>query len=135
MIAREFFYNNDTVGCREEIKRMANESYPQEAPKFQIQAYKKPKDIRLMRKTHVSFSGSPKKHPYDPEQVILVADPFSDSNLFYEFNKEDISYVEELASLVNHDGETITMVRVWVKKMSIGIRCSPFIVEDTRHNP
>jgi len=114
---------------------MATESYPQEAPKFQIQAYKKPKDIRLMRKTHVSFSGSPKKHPYDPERVVLVADPFSTHNLFYEFTKEDISYVEELPNLVNQGGETITMVRVWVKKRSIGIRCSPFIVEDTRQTP
>ena len=111
---------------------MATEGYPQEAPKFQIQAYKKPKDIRLMGKTHVSFSGSPKKHPYDLKRVILVADPFSTNNLFYEFTKEDISYVEDLPSLVNRKGETITMVRVWVKKGSIGIRCSPFIVEDTR---
>jgi inorganic pyrophosphatase len=114
---------------------MTTASYPQEAPKFQIQAYKKPKDIRLMRKTHVSFSGTPKKHPYDQGKVILVADPFSTNNLFYEFTKEDISYVEELPSLVNQDGETITMVRVWVKKMSVGLRCSPFIVEDTRQNP
>ena len=114
---------------------MANESYPTEAPKFQIQAYKIPKDISLMRKTHVSFSGSPKKHPYDPERVVLVADPFSTNNLFYEFTKENISYVEELPNLVNQGGETITMVRVWVKKRSIGIRCSPFIVEDTRQTP
>ena len=114
---------------------MPTESYPQEAPKFQIQAYKKPKDIRLMQKTHVAFSGSPKKHPYDPERVVLVADPFSANNLFYEFTKEDISYVEELPNLVNQGGETITMVRVWVKKRSIGIRCSPFIVEDTRQRP
>ncbi len=110
---------------------MGTDNYPQEAPKFQIQAYEKPKDIRLVRKTHVSFSGSPKKHPYDSEKVILVADPFSTSNLFYEFTKKDISYVEELPSLVNQEGETLTMVRVWVKKMSIGLRCSPFIVEDT----
>ena len=110
---------------------MATERYPQEAPKFQIQAYKKPKDIRLVRETHVSFSGSPQRHPYDREKVILVADPFSTNNLFYEFSKDDISYVEELANLVNQDGETITMVRVWVKKMSIALRCSPFIVEDT----
>ena len=110
---------------------MATETYPQEAAKFQIQAYKKPKDFRLMRETHVSFSGSPQRHPYDPEQVILVADPFSTNNLFYEFSKEDISYVEELPNVVNQDGETITMVRVWVKKKSIGLRCTPFIVEDT----
>lgn len=114
---------------------MATDTYPQEAPKFQIQAYKRPKDFRLMRETHVSFSGSPQKHPYDPEQVILVADPFSANNLFYEFSKEDISYIEELPNLVNQDGETITMVRVWVKKKSIGLRCTPFIVEDTKQAP
>jgi len=110
---------------------MTTKNYPQEALKFQIQAFKKPKDSRSMGKTHVSFSGSPKKHPYDPEKVILVADPFSTDNLYYEFNKDDISYVEELPNLVNQEGDTITMVRVWVKRMSVGIRCSPFIVEDT----
>jgi len=111
---------------------MTSDSYPQEAVKFQIQAYKKPKDIQILRKTHVAFSGSPNKHPYDSDKVILVIDPFSANNLYYEFKKDDISYVEELPNLVNIDGETITMVRVWVKKMSVGIRCSPFIVEDTR---
>ena len=111
---------------------MASDSYPQEAIKFQIQAYKKPKNINLLKDTHVSFSGSPNKHPYDSEKVILVIDPFSTNNFYYEFNKEDITYVEELPNLVNIDGETITMVRIWVKKMSLGIRCSPFIVEDTR---
>ncbi len=111
---------------------MTKESYPQEAAKFQIQAYKKPKDISVLKKTHVSFSGSPNKHPYDANKVILVIDPFSTNNFFYEFNKKDISYVEELPNLVNIDGETTTVVRVWVKKMSVAIRCSPFIVEDTR---
>ena len=111
---------------------MTSESYPQEAVPFQIQAYKKPKNIHMLKNTHVPFSGSPKKHPYDSDRVILVADPFSTNTLFYEFNKDDISYLEELPNLVNLEGETITMVRVWVKKMSMGIRCSPFIVEDTR---
>ncbi len=110
---------------------MTFESYPQEALKFQIQAYKKPKDLHVLRKTHVSFSGSPQKHPYDTDKVIIIADPFSTNNLYYEFNKNDISYVEELPNLVNIDGGTIAVVRVWVKKLSVAIRCSPFIVEDT----
>jgi hypothetical protein len=111
---------------------MQSERYPQEAVKFEIAAYKKPKDIRSLKETHVAFSGSPKKHPYNPAMVILVADPFSTNNHYYEFKKDDISYAEELPNLVNPDGDTITMVRVWVKKMSVGIRCAPFIVEDLR---
>ena len=110
---------------------MTFESYPQEALKFQIQAYKKPKELHVLRKTHVSFSGSPRKHPYNPKKVILIADPFSTNNLYYEFNKDDISYVEELPNLVNTDGSVIAVVRVWVNKLSVGIRCTPFIVEDT----
>jgi hypothetical protein len=108
------------------------ESYPQEAAKFQIEAYKRPRDPHVLRKNYVSFTGSPKKHPFDSEKVILIADPFSSNNLYYEFNKDDISYVEELPNLVNQDGEAITMVRIWVKKLSVGIRCTPFIVEDTQ---
>jgi inorganic pyrophosphatase len=110
---------------------MTFESYPQEALKFQIQAYKKPKELHVLRKTHVSFSGSPRKHPYNPKKVILIADPFSTNNLYYEFNKDDISYVEELPNLVNTDGSVIAVVRVWVNKLSVAIRCTPFIVEDT----
>jgi inorganic pyrophosphatase len=111
---------------------MTSDSYLQEASKFHIQAYQKPKNAQILKETHVSFSGSPQKHPYDTDKVILVADPFSTNTLYYEFNKGDISYLEELPNLVNLDGETITMVRIWVKKMSVAIRCSPFIVEDTR---
>ena len=76
------------------------------------------------------FSGAPLKHPYDSQKVILVIDPYSTNTFYYEFLADDISYVEELPSLVNEDGKTITMVRLWVKKMSVGLRCTPFIVQD-----
>jgi inorganic pyrophosphatase len=109
---------------------MAKTGYLKEAEKFEIQAYKQPEDFATLRKTHVAFSGTPKRHPYDADKVVLVADPYSTQNLYYEFSKLDISYVEELPSIVNLEGETVTMVRIWIKKMSIGLRCSPFIVED-----
>lgn len=133
------YFKDTTIGLfgfpnmaiSQEDQKMTTESYLQEALEFHIQAYKKPKNIHILKETHVPFSGSPKKHPYDTDKVILVADPFSTHTVYYEFKKDDISYVEELPNLVNLEGETITMVRVWVKKMSMAIRCSPFIVEDT----
>jgi inorganic pyrophosphatase len=109
---------------------MPDTKHPQEAIKFEIQAYRRPKDRKTLRRTHVAFSGSPQRHPYDGEKIILIADPYSSHNVFYEFYKDDIAYVEELPSIVNVEGDTIMMVRAWIKKMSIGIRCSPFIVED-----
>ncbi len=109
---------------------MTEPGYLKEAEKLEIQAYKRPEDLNALKETHVTFSGSPQRHPYDVKKVILVADPYSTQNHYYEFNKADISYVEELPSIVTLEGETVTMVRIWIKKMSIGLRCSPFIVED-----
>jgi len=111
---------------------MSNDKFLQKADKFEIQAYKRPKNFKNIKKTHVSFSGSPQKHPYDSEKVILVADPFSASTFYFEFKKNDITYVEELPNLVNLEGEAIPMTRIWVKKMSVGVRATPFIVEDIR---
>jgi inorganic pyrophosphatase len=100
--------------------------------KFEIEAYQKPENLRELVKTHVSFSGSLLKHPYDSKRVILVIDPFSSNTSYYEFRRKDISFVEELPHIVNLEGEAITMVRIWVKKMSVGIRCSPFLVEEAK---
>jgi inorganic pyrophosphatase len=105
-------------------------SFLQEAKKFEIQAYKRPRNLEDLKKTHVPFSGTLLKHPYDPEKVILVVDPYSGNTFYYEFKKHDISYLEELPNLVNLEGETIAMYRIWVKKRSMGLRCSPFVVED-----
>jgi inorganic pyrophosphatase len=113
---------------------MPKTNHPQETVSFQLQAYRKPKDIRVLRMDNVSFSGSPRKHPYDPEKIILVADPYSTNTFYYEFAKNDISYVEELPSLVDMDGTTLTMIRMWVRKGSIAVRCTPFIAGDTLPN-
>jgi hypothetical protein len=106
--------------------------FPQELKRFEIEAYKKPKSLKDLKRTHVPFSGSLVKHPYDSKKVILVIDPFSSHTSYYEFKSNDISYAEELPSIVNLDGETITIVRIWVRKLSMGIRCSPFLVEETK---
>jgi inorganic pyrophosphatase len=114
---------------------MQKTNYPQEAASFQIQTYRKPKDLRSLRAENVSFTGSPRKHPYDAERIILVADPYSTNTFYFEFEKGDIAFVEELPSVVDMEGNALTMVRIWVKKGSIAVRCTPFIAGDTRLAP
>jgi inorganic pyrophosphatase len=111
---------------------MATKNFPQEVKKFEIEAYERPKDLKELKKTHVPFSGSPLKHPYDPKKVILVPDPYSGSPFYYEFKSDDIIFAEKLPSIVNLEGETTTMVRFWVKKRSRGILCTPFLVEEIK---
>ncbi|PIE71863.1 MAG: inorganic pyrophosphatase Ppa [Deltaproteobacteria bacterium] len=101
----------------------------QRAPRIEIQAYRPPPEIGSLRKTHVPFTGSPRKHPLDPEKVILIADPYSTQPFYYEFFAADIAYAEELPSIVNMDGETIPIARIWVKMHRVGIKCIPFRVE------
>ena len=110
---------------------MADKTLPIDGEKFEIQAYKRPRNIKDLIKTHVPFSGAPQRHPYESDKVILIPDPFSTHTFYYEFQTEDISFIEELPSLVDIEGKTISMARIWVEKRSIGLRCSPFVVEET----
>jgi hypothetical protein len=50
---------------------MATITSLQKAEKFEIEKYKAPKDVRSLYKTHVPYTGSPQKHPLDPDQIIL----------------------------------------------------------------
>ena len=98
--------------------------------KFEIQAYSKPKNMD--RHTHIPFSGSPRKHPYKKGKVILIGDPFTANTHYYEFNIMDIGFAEELASMTNINGNVVPMARIWVKKQSVGVRFTPFIVDEIR---
>ena len=111
---------------------MVFSNFPQAAEKFEIQAYRRPRNLKTLRETHIAFSGSPRKHPFDDAKVVLITDPLSMNTFYYEFKTDDISFVEELPNIVNPDGDSIVLVRIWVKKQSIAVRCTPFIVEDTR---
>jgi len=99
---------------------------------FEIQTYREPEDIREMNRTHVSFSGTPFHHPHDEDKVVLLVDPFSSNTLYYEFFAKDISFAEHLENIATPEGKILSLVRLWVKKQSVGVRCTPFIVEDTR---
>ncbi len=111
---------------------MTHTHYPQTAVKHEIQAFKrKPGNLFELRKTHVAFSGSLRRHKTDSEKLMVVVDPFSTETLYYEFHTRDISYAEELPSIVDIDGQAIPMARIWVTKGSIAVRCTPFWVEDT----
>ena len=106
--------------------------FPQAKTLFEIQKLEEPSDPARFLRTHVPFSGAPRQHPYDKKtKVILVIDPGSSSTSYVEFKTADIARVEELANIVTPQGVTIPMVRIWIKKRSIAIRCTPFVVEDT----
>ena len=98
--------------------------------RFEIQAYKQPEHTaRRLKSTHVAFSGSPARHPDDDARVILVPDPYSTNACYYEFLAKDVDFVERLPSLTDADGSVMPMVRLWIKKGSVALLCTPFVVD------
>ncbi|WP_028323794.1 hypothetical protein [Desulfatirhabdium butyrativorans] len=104
----------------------------QRGGKFEIQQFKKPGNILELKKTHVSFTGTPMRHPYDPARVLLIVDMLSVQAYCYEFFVADIAFAEELPAIVTPEGDALTTSRIWVKKGTIGMRITPFVVEDMR---
>jgi hypothetical protein len=107
---------------------MTIEKLLEKAEKFELDTYKIPSAFMA---GHVSYTGMPEKHPHDPNKILLIVDPFSKNISYYEFLTADIKGLEELPSLVTREGKSVKMCRIWVQKGSVGVRSTPFIVEDT----
>jgi hypothetical protein len=109
---------------------MTTTKFLTEAKKLELIQYQNSPDRNQLVKTHIAFSGSLRQHPYDSDKVILLSEPYSSNTTFYEFMREHIGCVEKLPNIVNSDGNDVTMVMLWVKKGSIGIRSAAFIVDN-----
>lgn len=99
---------------------------------MEISKLQKTEEVSELEHSHIAYSGSPVLHPHDQNKLILVSDPCSDNTFYYEFNLSDVSYAEELQNIVNGQGETFLMARLWIKKGSVGVKCFPFVVEKTK---
>jgi inorganic pyrophosphatase len=104
---------------------MTIEKLLQQSEKFEIEVYRKPPHQTA---DHIPFVGSPRRHPYDDKKIILIVDPFSSNIYYYEFFLSDVQGMEELPSLVTNEGESLAMVRLWLRKSSVAVRSFPFLV-------
>jgi hypothetical protein len=87
----------------------------------------------------IAFTGTLRKHPYDEDKCILLADrseaetegatPAGYSPAILEFRKEDVQGVEEMPSPVDNTGHPRQIMRIWVRRGSYGLRYEPFEVD------
>lgn len=77
----------------------------------------------------VVFVGALRKHPYDRERCLLIADPAGETPAIYEFRVADILSADEMPSEVDEAGASIPLVKLWVRRGSFGIRYEPFEVD------
>ena len=114
---------------------MTLDIFLQKTERLEVARYKKPKDRLAIARSHVAFIGSLQKHPVDPQKIILIPDPHSTKITYFEFNREDIRYLEKLSGVTNMNGETANITRIWVKKNRIAVRCTPFVVNNAESIP
>jgi inorganic pyrophosphatase len=81
-----------------------------------------------IRYTHRDFEGTPKKHPYDDDLMILLSDPFSTEKDYLELSVESIGKIDEIETITDTNGHSAMRVRVWIRKGTPAIRSKPFIV-------
>lgn len=91
---------------------------------LELAFYKKPPAFTA---NHVSFEGIPRKHPFDAGRIVLIMRPFCEDVCYYEFRKSDVEGMEEISNIADETGNSLPVVRIWVKKGSVGIKSSPFI--------
>jgi hypothetical protein len=96
-------------------------------------------------KNAVAFTGTLRKHPYDTDKCLLLADPgpadragpgpsgFAPAIL--EFRKADVLGMEELASPVDESGHSRQVLRLWIRRGSLGVRYEPFEVDEPLRFP
>jgi len=77
-----------------------------------------------------AFVGVPRKHPYDDDKFMLFCEPLSDCPRLLEFRLADVVGTEDLPSPVTESGESLPLLRIWVRRGSRAVRCEPFEVDD-----
>jgi hypothetical protein len=87
-------------------------------------------DPDRLQKEAVPYIGQAKQVSSSPGKVFLRLDSISSHGQMLEFNSSDIVFAEDVNTLTQKDGTAIQIIRLWVRKGSVGIRLEPFSVND-----
>ena len=78
----------------------------------------------------VPFIGYPRPHPMENEKLILIYDPVGANPMIMEFKLADVLYIEELPAAVTETGESIPMIKLWIRRGARGVSLEPFEVDE-----
>lgn len=87
-------------------------------------------DKERLKKEAIGFTGSARSNKTNPTKIYLRLNPLEQQSTLLEFNIQDILFVEELQTLSQQDGSSFPLIRLWVRKESIGVKLEPFVVQD-----
>ncbi|MCR4422363.1 MAG: hypothetical protein NUV32_07835 [Exilispira sp.] len=92
---------------------------------FDLQKYKTNNSIN----DALIIVGAPFISPIKKDKIVISPTLFSENKIFYEFDMKDIITWEEIDKIVNSKGTTITLIKLYIKKGTIGIRYEPVLFQ------
>jgi len=92
---------------------------------FDLQKYKSTSSI----KDSIIIIGAPFVNPLKNDKIVISPAIFSENKIFYEFDIKDVITWEELDKIVNSKGSTITLIKLYIKRGTIGIRYEPILFQ------
>jgi hypothetical protein len=95
-----------------------------------LPVYELTKRIDAPPQNAISFSGHPRKHPVEKNKLLLIIDPMGENPSMVEFSLNDILYIEDLHALITESGESLRLVKLWIRKGARGIILEPFEVDE-----
>ena len=104
---------------------MAVRKYLEMQPVYELVRYRSHDNYA---ENSVPFSGTPRRHPYDSDKLVLVPHPFEQERVLYEFHLKDVLHVDELSSIVTERGENLPVMKLWVRLGSRAVQLFPIIV-------
>ena len=93
----------------------------------ELQKYNKPN--RLASEA-VPYIGQPKQHEAEPDKIFLRLNPLSSNGAILEFKTDDVVFAENVKTVSQKDGAAFQIVKIWIRKGSVGIKLEPFSVQD-----
>jgi hypothetical protein len=81
-------------------------------------------------KNAVPFSGYPRQHPLEKNKIILVYEPLGQNPAVLEFLLDDVLFVEDVPSAVTETGESLPLVKLWIRRGAHGVIMEPFEVDE-----
>lgn len=87
-------------------------------------------DPKKLSKEAIPFIGQPKQNKSTPHKVYIRLNPLTSNGALLEFKTDDVVYAENVKTVSQKDGTVFQIVKIWIRKGSIGIKLEPFSVHD-----
>ena len=100
-------------------------NYLEAVPLFEVTRYA---GVRTRPSDASHVSGTPRRHPYDPDKILFLPEPLEKPRFFYEIRLADIVFAEEINRIATADGESLEIIRLWIAHGSVCLAMQPFEV-------